>query len=110
MPSLLQVFHSLLQAFDVRNLHLLIDLWQRLLKQIRIARIVFHQQDMENAFAHCDISLPLLQRFSLGQFHDGQPEFLDRLDDVHELLEIHRFGDVAVGMQLIGAENVFFGL
>ena len=49
-PSLLQVLRSLLQTFDVCDLQLLVKLRQRLLQQIRIARIVFHQQDAQIAF------------------------------------------------------------
>ena len=110
LSSLLQIFRGLLQTFDVRDLQLLVNQSQRLSQQIRIARIVFHQQDMEDRLRSWSVFLAGSRRFSLGQFHDGQPELLDRLDDVHELLEIHRLGDVTVGMQLIGAKNVFFGL
>src|SRR6266850_8461186 len=40
----------------------------------------------------------------------GQPEHVDRAHHHDELLEIHRLGDVAVGVQVVGLEHVLLGL
>src|SRR5258706_14108119 len=45
----------------------------------------------------------------LRQLDDGEPEILDHLYDPDELLEIDRLGDVAVRVQVVGAQNVALG-
>src|ERR1035437_63232 len=40
------------------------------------------------------------------QFDYGQPEFLDHSHHLEELIEIHGLGDVAVGVQIVGLENI----
>ena len=39
---------------------------------------------------------------------DGQPEAVDGPDDLVELTEVDRFGDVAVGVQVVRSEDVVF--
>src|SRR5437762_2241201 len=39
-----------------------------------------------------------------------QPENVDGLDHDDEFLQIHGFGHVAVGVQVVGLEHVLFGL
>src|SRR5688572_10053507 len=46
----------------------------------------------------------------IGQRHHGQPERVDRLHHHDELLEVHRRGDEAVGMQVVAAQHVLLGL
>src|SRR5438309_4131557 len=41
--------------------------------------------------------VPLLRR----QFHQRQPEILDRFDDLQELVEVDRLVDVAVDVQVV---------
>src|SRR4051794_39206581 len=45
-----------------------------------------------------------------GQLDDGEPEVLDRADHGDELIELDRLGDIAVGVQVVGAEDVLLGL
>src|ERR1051325_3594767 len=45
-----------------------------------------------------------------GEFDNGQPEVFDGGNHLHELSEVDGFGDVAVGVEMIGVENVFVGL
>ena len=46
----------------------------------------------------------------LGWEHDnGQPEELDGADDGQELLKVDRFGDVAVGVEVVAPQDVLFG-
>src|ERR1035441_9389203 len=42
------------------------------------------------------------------QPYDGEPEVLDGLHHLHELSQVHRLLDVAVSVQPVGPENVFF--
>src|ERR1035441_7675412 len=42
------------------------------------------------------------------QLYDGEPEVLDGLHHLHELPQVHRLFDVAVDVQPVGFENVFF--
>ena len=48
-------------------------------------------------------------RNSVGQLDDGQPEILDGTDDAHELIQVHRLGDVTVRVKVVAFENVFLG-
>jgi hypothetical protein len=43
------------------------------------------------------------------ELDDREPEVLDVTDDRDELFQIDRFGDVAVGVQVVGPEDVFLG-
>src|SRR5207245_8216565 len=45
--------------------------------------------------------VPLLRR----QFHQRQPEVLDRFDELQELVEVHRLGEVAVDVQVVRLED-----
>src|ERR1043165_6502478 len=45
-----------------------------------------------------------------GEFDNGQPEVFHGGNDLHELSEVDWFGDVAVGVEMIGVEHVFVGL
>src|SRR5437870_12055788 len=42
------------------------------------------------------------------EFDNGQPEIVDSLDDFQELVQVHRLGDVAVGMKLVTPQDVLF--
>src|SRR5947207_1377965 len=44
------------------------------------------------------------------QRHDGEPEDIDRAHHHDELLEVDRLGHIAVGVQVVGAQHVFFRL
>jgi hypothetical protein len=46
--------------------------------------------------------------FSVREFDDGQPKVFDVADDGDKLLEVNGFGDVAVGVKVVGLEDVFF--
>src|SRR5690348_18198741 len=50
------------------------------------------------------------QRSLVGQLQYGQPEAFDQLDDIDELLEVLWFGDVKVGVRVIGAHDVVIRL
>ncbi len=54
--------------------------------------------------------MPLVSGSIGRKRHHRQPEVLDIADNGDELLEINRFGDIAVGMQAVGFQNVFFRL
>lgn len=40
--------------------------------------------------------------------YDRQPKIINGADHVHEFLESHRLGDIAVGVKVVGPENVSF--
>ena len=44
------------------------------------------------------------------EFDDGQPKLFNRSHYPDELIETDRFGDVAVGVEVIRLENVLLGL
>jgi hypothetical protein len=44
-----------------------------------------------------------------GELDDGQPKILDVIHHGDELLEIDGLGDVAVGVEVVGFQNVLFG-
>ena len=63
----LKVVHSLLQAFDVRDLQwLLVEPRQRLLQQSGVVGIVFHQQNMQRAGAHRHVSFEFYNDLLFG--------------------------------------------
>src|SRR5688572_5865253 len=51
-----------------------------------------------------------LDLVSVGKGDYCQPERVDRFHHHDELLEVHRLGDVAVGVQVVGAQHVFLRL
>lgn len=62
-----------------------------------------------------DVCLPMdLRRTfagesSHGKFDDRQPEVLDRTDHFHELIKVHWFRYKAVGVEVIGTQDIFVG-
>ena len=47
-------------------------------------------------------------RYFGRQLYDGEPEVLDGLHHLHELPQVDRLSDIAVGVQPVGFENIFF--
>jgi hypothetical protein len=50
--------------------------------------------------------LPVIQR---GELYDREKKVVDLVDDVDEVGEIDRFGDVGVGVSVVAARDVFLG-
>src|SRR5262249_55715067 len=44
------------------------------------------------------------------KFDNRQPEILDLADGADEIVQFHRLGDVAVGVQIVGRKDVLFGV
>ena len=57
---------------------------------------------------HIDSSRPAeaLAGLIRRESDDGEPEVLDRFDDLDELAELHRLDDVTVGVELIAPEDI----
>ena len=43
------------------------------------------------------------------QLHDGEPEVFNGHHDLDELLQVYRLGDKAVGMEVIGLDDILLG-
>jgi integrase len=61
-------------------------------------------------------AFPLGRRYPIGsrwpgrKLHDGEPEVFDSVYDLEELVETDRFGDIAVGPEFVGAQDIRLGL
>ena len=122
--------HRLGQCLDTGEFKLAqAALQERFLHQRRVRRAVLHQQNFHltnhGTGRRPDLRpgikaagrraapqpLPPAQsgRGCLRQGHQHQPERFNGMDDVQELLEIHRLGNVTVGVVFVGLEHVLLG-
>src|SRR5882762_10026197 len=70
-----------------------------------------HRRNPENfgSFGSCDlVTFPFIAGKALlrGQLHRGQPEVLDAFDDTGEVVQLHWFADIAIGVKAVGAQNI----
>ena len=73
-----------------------------------IRRIVLHDQYGKRA--HAFTQSGAVGRGTCRQAGGRKPERVDGADDAAETVEIHRLGDEAVGLLLVGAGDVAFGV
>src|SRR5690606_3518943 len=71
-------------------------LLKQLTQKAGVAEVVLDQQDSDRARFHS------VRR----QLDDREPEILDRLDHVDELVQVHRLGHIAVRVEVVRAHDV----